>query len=278
MNYPAGTRPQVAKLIRDIEKINDPEILYKYVEDIASFYTSDSKTEQRIMAQYETDIETLVDYYEIVYILYVGFEPKTDLEKALRKPIPPDERYKMVVYNIRQALEFLIHQASANRIFLPLAKLEKLRLKEIKYPNPISVYNLKEPSENFKYKSFEEYWREYQRVNKNARVVRVIESVYDSAIGYYYAHGFEFDSDLPEIPDKLSRIFRFNKRTYKNFSKECEGKDLIGVANVYVKYAKNKLIDESKAIKPICTQFVSGGKEESMLYQKLRREIIKLIK
>ena len=39
MNYTAGTRPQVAKLIRDIENISDSDILYKYVEDIASFYT-----------------------------------------------------------------------------------------------------------------------------------------------------------------------------------------------------------------------------------------------
>ena len=278
MNYRAGTRPQVAKLIKDIEKINDPDILHKYVEDIASFYTSDSKTEQRILAQYETDIKTLVDYYLNVYILYVGFEPKTDLEKVLRKPIAPDESYKRVVYNIRKALEFLIHQASANKIFLPLAKLEELGLKDIKYPNPISVYDLKEPSKNFKYKSPEEYWGESQRINKNARVVRVIESVYDSAISFYYAHGFVFDSDLPKIPDKLERIFRFDKHIYKDFSKECEGKDLVGVAKVYVKYAKNKLIDESRAMKPIFVQFVSGGKEDSKLYQKFRREIINLRK
>ena len=278
MNYTAGTRPQVAKLIRDIENISDSDILYKYVEDIASFYTSDCKTEQRILMQYETDIKTLVNYYKYVYIRYVGYEPKTELEKAFQKPIIPDERYKIVVYNIRTTLEFLIQIASSNKIFLPLEKLEELGLKDVKHPNPISVHDLKEPSGEFKSKSFEEYWSEFQRNNKNARVKRVIESVYDSAISFYKAHGFVFDSDLPEIPDKLSRIFRFNKRTYKDFSNECEGKDLIGVANVYVKYAKNKLIDESKAIKPICTQFVSGGKEESMLYQKLRREIIKLIK
>ncbi len=65
MNCPAGTRPQVAKLIRDIEKIDDFDILYKYVEEIASFYTSDSKTEQRILIQYETDIRTLVNIYNI---------------------------------------------------------------------------------------------------------------------------------------------------------------------------------------------------------------------
>ena len=278
MNYSAGTRPQVAKLISDIEKINDSDILYKYVEDIASFYTSESKTEQRVLTQYETDIKTLVNYYKMVFIRYVGYEPQTEVEKAFSKPIMSDERYRIVVYNIRTALEILIHQAASNRIFLPLEKLEELGLKEIKYPQSISLPNLKEPSEVFKSKTFEEYWREFQRINKNARVKRVIESVYDSAISFYKAHGFVFDSDLPEIPDKLARIFRFDKRIFKDFSKECEGKDLVGVAKVYVKYAKNKLIDESKAMRPILVQFVSGGKEDSKLYQKFRREIINLRK
>ena len=40
----SGMRPPVAKLINDIERINDSEVLYKYIEDIASFYTSDYKT------------------------------------------------------------------------------------------------------------------------------------------------------------------------------------------------------------------------------------------
>jgi hypothetical protein len=266
MNYTAGTRPQVAKLIRDIENISDSDILYKYVEDIASFYTSDCKTEQRILMQYETDIKTLVNYYKYVYIRYVGYEPKTELEKAFQKPIIPDERYKIVVYNIRTTLEFLIQIASSNKIFLPLEKLEELGLKDVKHPKPISVYDLKEPSEEFKNKSIDEYWREFQRINKNARVKREIESVFDSAISFYKAHGFVLDSDLPEIPDKLKRIFRNNKKIYKDFSKECEGKDLIGVAEVYVKYVKNGCIEKTRSMKPIYNYFVSSDDNQYMTF------------
>lgn len=266
MNYSAGTRPQVAKLISDIEKINDSDILYKYVEDIASFYTSESKTEQRVLTQYETDIKTLVNYYKMVFIRYVGYEPQTEVEKAFSKPIMSDERYRIVVYNIRTALEILIHQAASNRIFLPLEKLEELGLKEIKYPQSISLPNLKEPSEVFKSKTFEEYWREFQRINKNARVKRVIESVYDSAISFYKAHGFVFDSDLPEIPDKLRKYFRDNKQVYNDFRKECEGKDLYGVAEVYCKYSKSGRIVKEGSMRPIYNHFVSSNNSQYMTF------------
>lgn len=266
MNYTAGTRPQVAKLIRDIENISDSDILYKYVEDIASFYTSDCKTEQRILMQYETDIKTLVNYYKYVYIRYVGYEPKTELEKAFQKPIIPDERYKIVVYNIRTTLEFLILIASSNKLFLPLEKLEELGLKDVKYPKPISVHDLKKPSGEFKSKSFEENWSEFQRNNKNARVKRVIESVYDSAISLYKADGFVFDSDLPEIPEKLASIFRFDKHIFKDFSKECDGKDLVGVAKVYAKYVKNGLINKSRSMKPVYNHFVSSNNSQYMTF------------
>ena len=266
MNYSAGTRPQVAKLISNIENINDPDDLYKFVEEIASFYTSESKTEQRVLTQYETDIKTLVNYYKMVYIRYKGYKPKTELERALNKAIPPDERYMVVVNNIRTALEILIHQAASNRIFLPLEKLEELGLKNVKYPKPISVPNLKEPSDKFKNKSFEEYWREFQRINKNARVKRVIESVYDSAISFYKAAGFVFESDLPEIPEKLASIFRFDKHIFKDFSKECDGKDLVGVAKVYAKYVKNGLINKSRSMKPVYNHFVSSNNSQYMTF------------
>lgn len=266
MNCPAGTRPQVAKLIKDIEKIDDSDILYKYVEEIASYYTSDSKTELRILMQYETDIKTLVNYYKMVNIRYVGYEPQTEFEKEFNKPIMPDERFKIVVYNIRQALDFLIHYAASNKVFLPLDKLEELGLKEVKYPKPIRVPDWKEPSEEFKNKTFEEYWREFQRINKNARVKRVIESVYDSAISFYKAHGFVFDSDLPEIPDKLRKYFRDNKQVYNDFRKECEGKDLYGVAKVYCKYSKSGRIVKEGSMRPIYNHFVSSNNSQYMTF------------
>ena len=57
-----GMRPPVAKLIRDIERINDSDVIYEYVEDIVSYYTSDYKTEERILEQYEIDIKSLINY------------------------------------------------------------------------------------------------------------------------------------------------------------------------------------------------------------------------
>lgn len=261
-----GTRPQVAKLIRDIDKIDDSDILYKYVEEIASYYTSDSKTELRILMQYETDIKTLVYYYKMVNIWYVGYEPQTELEKVFNKPIMPDERFKIVVDNIRDALDFLIHYAASNKVFLPLDKLEELGLKEVKYPKPIRVPDLKEPSEEFKNKTIEEYWREFQRINKNTRIARVIESVYDSAISFYKAHGYMFESDLAEIPAKLRRIFKDDKQIYNDFCKECEGKDLVGIAEVYAKFVKSGRIERARSMKPIYNHFVSSDDSQYMTF------------
>ena len=263
-----GMRPPVAKLIRDIERINDSDVIYEYVEDIVSYYTSDYKTEERILEQYEIDIKSLINYYNMAYMSYVGYEPKTELEKALRPKIEPNERYKIVVSNLRDAIDYLIYQASNFKIFLPLNKLEELGLKKVKLQKPIAIPKIDEVPENFKANTIEEYWKEFQRINiKNkGKVKRVIESVYDSAISFYKAHGFVFDSDLPEIPDKLARIFRFDKRIFKDFSKECEEKDLIGVAEVYVKYAKNGLINKSRAMKPIYNHFVSSDDSQYMTF------------
>ncbi len=229
-------RPKVAKLINEIERINNEDTLHQYVMEIASFYTSECKTDKRILEQYELDIKSLVLIYKLANDRYCGYRQKWD--DYSEEIIKPDERYKIVVDNILQALDFLIHQAASNKVFLPLEKLEELGLKEVKYPKPLCV----------------PIW--------NVR----IESVYDSAIQFYKAHGFVFDSDLPEIPEKLARIFGFDKRIFKDFSKECEGKDLVGVAEVYVKYARNGLINKSRAMKPIFNHFVSSDDSQYMTF------------
>ena len=123
-----------------------------------------------------------------------------------------------------------------------------------------------EPSEEFKNKTLEEYWREFQRINKNARIARVIESVYDSAISFYKAHGYVFESDLPEIPTKLRRIFKDDKQVYNDFFKECEGKDLVGVAEVYAKFVKSGRIERARSMKPIYNHFVSSDDSQYMTF------------
>ena len=203
-----GMRPPVAKLINDIERINDSDVIYKYVEDIASYYTSELKTEERIIEQYEIDVRTLVNYYNMVYERYVGYEPKTELEKVLRPRIEPDKHYKIVVSNLLYAIEFLIYQTANNHIFLPLEKFEELGLKNVKFPKAIVLPKIENVSTNFKANNLGEYWAEFQKINiKNkGKVERVIDSVYDSAISFYKANGYFVD--IPEIPTKFQRIFK----------------------------------------------------------------------
>ena len=270
-----GMRPPVAKLINDIERINDSEVLYKYIEDIASFYTSDYKTEKKIIEQHETDIKKLVCYYNMVNERYVGYEPKTELEKALRPKIEPDKRYGIIVSNLRDAIYYLIHYAASNKIFLPLEKLEELGLMNIKHNRPIVVPKIDEVPESFKANSIEEYWKEFQRVNaKNkGKFERVIESVYDSAISFYKAHGYIIN--IPEIPQKLQRIFKYDKKIYHRFCKECEGKDLEGVALLYIEYVKAGHIDKDRAMKPIYHEFVSKDDSQYMTFTRRIPESLK---
>ncbi len=175
-------------------------------------------------------------------------------------------RYKHIVYYLQEALTGLIHMAASNNVFLPLEKLYKLGLKGVKHPMAIPIYDTKEPSEEFKNKSFGEYIDEWRRINKNVKVSRVIESVYDSAISFYKAHGYMFESDLAEIPAKLRRIFKDDKQIYNDFCKECEGKDLVGIAEVYAKFVKSGRIERARSMKPIYNHFVSSDDSQYMTF------------
>jgi len=143
MRVPIGTRAQIAKFITDIESINDPDVVYEYVRDIASFYTSDNKTDERILIQHEKDLEVLVRLYNICNQFYYGHKPLNELDYEIK----PDGRYKKAVINSRYALEFLIYEAAENKVFLSVDKLEKLGLKNIKR-RTIKIHNLKEVSYN----------------------------------------------------------------------------------------------------------------------------------
>ena len=264
-----GTRPQIAKLIKDIEGINDSDTLYEYVRDIASFYTSEHKSRNEILIQHEMDIEVLVRYYNIYNDFLNGYKPQNELERQMNLYREPNPRYEPVVSNIRQALEFLIWESSKLKIFLPIETLESLGLWNIKrktFPqmNPV-------PKE-FDDKSFKEWLEEFRKRNPNFHGT-ITESLYDYAIHFYKMYGYIVE--YPDIPKDLQRIFKYNKENYQDFCDRCKGKDLESVALVYdsVDY-----LDKSRAERVILRHFITNlidpqmeRKQEDKYYQRFRR-------
>jgi hypothetical protein len=265
-----GTRPQIAKLIKDIEGINDSDTLYEYVRDIASFYTSEHKSRNEILIQHEMDIEVLVRYYNIYNDFLNGYKPQNELERQMNLYREPNPRYEPVVSNIRQALEFLIWESSKLKIFLPIETLESLGLRSIR-KRPLKIYQFKEVSH--KCNTFYEEWKEWQKINRDAKVECVIANLYDVAIRFYKVDGYIVE--YPDIPKDLQRIFRFNKENYWDFCERCKGEKLEGVASVYdsVDY-----LDKSGAERLILRYFVTtlidpnmDKKEENKYYMRFRR-------
>ena len=277
MNPIPGMRVPVAKLIRDIENINDFDVLYKYVEDISFFYTSGSNSLERVLDQYEIDLRMLVQYYNRVYVNYAGYEPKTELEKVLYPAIKPNAQLKVVVSNLIKCLEFLVQYAASNKIFLSLEKLEEIGLKNVKLLQPQIVPKVDNVPANFECKNMEERVDEFRRINvKNkGKVERVIESVFDSVIGFYKAHGYIIN--LPEIPKKLQRAFKYDKQNYWKGIQRFKDKDLKEVA---LEYQKADYIEKSNTIKPIFREFVAkpkGVKDNTKEFDKLYQEFYRIL-
>lgn len=268
MRVPLGTRAQIAKLITDIEKIDDPDIVYEYVRDIASFYTSDNKTDERILIQHEKDIKVLVNLYNVCSQFYYGHEPQYEFDITIK----PDARYKQAVINCKYALEFLIYEAAANMVFLSIDKLEKLGLKNIKRKT-IKFHNLKEVS--YKGNTFAERLKEFRETVKDATSEYVDESFYDYAINFYKMNGYIFE--YPEIPKELQKIFNKDKKLYWDICNQCKGKNLESVAQVY---SKAESLNKSNAMRPFLRHFVTrlidpnmSKDEETKYYQQFRRAL-----
>lgn len=257
-----GTRLQIAKFINDIENINDSDIIFEYVREITSFYTSEYKSRNEILTQHEMDIEVLVRHYNIYNDLLKGHEPQNELERQMNYYWKPNPQYQPAVSNIQQALEFLIWESSKLKIFLPIEKLDKLGLKNIKR-RTIKLPNFKEVTH--KCETFEEELKEWRKINKDAKSEYVIESLFDYAIHFYKMNGNIIN--YPDIPQKLARIFRYDKKICWEFCNECKGKDLEGVAIIYRKYWDAGRIDVRSG-KPIFNEFVTTKKNQYMKFMR----------
>lgn len=266
MRVPPGTRAQIAKFITNVESINDPDVVYGYARDIAAFYTSDYKTDERILIQHEKDIEVLVRLYNMCNQFCYGHIKINELDYEIK----PNSRYEQAVINSRYALEFLIYEAAANKVFLSIDKLDSLGLKNIRR-RTIKFYNFKEVSDECK--STGKYLKEWCNINKDAKIEHVTESLYDYAIHFYKMNGCLME--YPDIPKDLQRIFKYNKENYQDFCDKCKGKKLEDIARLYdsVDY-----LDKCRAEKVIVRYFITNlidskmeSTEEDKYYQRFRR-------